>query len=135
MSIRQGNSPRSRITQRIWPASRCGPQSHGRTGEEEANQAAAPAPQAAADGQQCDDGSSARYLLALRWSWLTGRCCSEIEIHTRLLTITPEQAASIELVSCRELPATSKMLLERAGSKSRRRDAGSNVPNVSTDVG
>src|SRR5262249_31543824 len=39
-SIRQGDSPRSRITQRIWPASRCGPQSHrGRAGEEEANQA------------------------------------------------------------------------------------------------
>src|SRR5262249_23394931 len=46
MSIRQGNSPRSRITQRIWPASRCGPQSH-RGGTEEANQAAAPAPRAA----------------------------------------------------------------------------------------
>ena len=27
-SIRQRNSLRSRITQRIWPASRCGPQSH-----------------------------------------------------------------------------------------------------------
>jgi len=35
------------------------------------------------------------------------------------LTITPEQTPSIELVSCRELLATSKMLLERAGSKSK----------------
>ena len=35
------------------------------------------------------------------------------------LTITPEQAPSIELVSCRELLATSKRLLERAGSKSK----------------
>jgi len=35
------------------------------------------------------------------------------------LTITPEQIAGIELVSCRELLATSKMLLEGAGSKSK----------------
>jgi hypothetical protein len=35
------------------------------------------------------------------------------------LTITPEQTPGIELVSCRELRATSKMLLERAGSKSK----------------
>jgi hypothetical protein len=31
-------------------------------------------------------GSSARYLLALRWSWMTGRFCAEIEIRTRLLS-------------------------------------------------
>jgi hypothetical protein len=35
------------------------------------------------------------------------------------LTITPEQTAHIELVSCRELLATSKMLSHRAGSKSK----------------
>jgi len=35
------------------------------------------------------------------------------------LTITPGQTAGIELVSCRELLATSKMLLERAASKSK----------------
>jgi hypothetical protein len=35
------------------------------------------------------------------------------------LTITPEQTPGIELVSCRELLATSKMLLQRAGSKSK----------------
>jgi hypothetical protein len=35
------------------------------------------------------------------------------------LTITPEQTADIELVSCRELLATSKMLLGGAGSKSK----------------
>ena len=35
------------------------------------------------------------------------------------LTITPELNASIELVSCRELVATSKRLLHRAGSKSK----------------
>jgi hypothetical protein len=35
------------------------------------------------------------------------------------LTITPEQTAHIELVSCRELLATSKMLLHRASSKSK----------------
>src|SRR5262249_37442237 len=27
-SIRQGNSPRSKVTRRIWPPSRCGPPSH-----------------------------------------------------------------------------------------------------------
>src|SRR5262245_15798159 len=59
MSIRQGNSPRSRITQRIWPASRCGPQSH-RGGTEEANQAAAPAPQAATSPRR-------------RWTAMRGR--------------------------------------------------------------
>jgi hypothetical protein len=32
------------------------------------------------------DRSSARYLLALRWSWMTGRYCAEIEIRTRLLS-------------------------------------------------
>src|SRR5262249_35926409 len=33
--FKQGSLPRSRSTQRIWPASRCGPQSHrGRAGEE-----------------------------------------------------------------------------------------------------
>ena len=31
-------------------------------------------------------GSSARYLLARRWSWMTGRCCAETEIRTRLLS-------------------------------------------------
>jgi hypothetical protein len=35
------------------------------------------------------------------------------------LTITPELNASIELASCRELVATSKRLLHRAGSKSK----------------
>ena len=35
------------------------------------------------------------------------------------LTITPEQTPGIEMVSCRELLATSKMLLQRAGSKSK----------------
>src|SRR5215831_11284767 len=35
------------------------------------------------------------------------------------LTITPEQTPGIELVSCRELLATSKMLLESTGSKSK----------------
>src|SRR6516162_8770358 len=35
------------------------------------------------------------------------------------LTIPPEPNAGIELLSCRELLATSKMLLERAGSKSK----------------
>jgi hypothetical protein len=35
------------------------------------------------------------------------------------LTITPEQTARIDWVSCRELLATSKMLLHRAGSKSK----------------
>jgi hypothetical protein len=35
------------------------------------------------------------------------------------LTITPEQTARIEWVSCRELLATSKMLLQGAGSKSK----------------
>jgi len=35
------------------------------------------------------------------------------------LTITPEQTAHIELVNCRELLATSKMLSHRAGSKSK----------------
>ena len=35
------------------------------------------------------------------------------------LTITPEQTPGIELVSCRELLTTSKMLMERAGSKSK----------------
>jgi hypothetical protein len=35
------------------------------------------------------------------------------------LTITPELNASIELVSCRELVATSKRLLHSAGSKSK----------------
>jgi hypothetical protein len=35
------------------------------------------------------------------------------------LTIMPEQTAGIELVSCRALLATSKMLLEGAGSKSK----------------
>jgi hypothetical protein len=35
------------------------------------------------------------------------------------LTITPELNATIELVSCRELVATSKRLLHRAGSKSK----------------
>ena len=35
------------------------------------------------------------------------------------LAITPEQSAGIELISCRELLATSKMLLEGAGSKSK----------------
>jgi hypothetical protein len=35
------------------------------------------------------------------------------------LTITPEQTAHIELVSCRELLATSKMLSHRAGSRSK----------------
>lgn len=35
------------------------------------------------------------------------------------LTIPPESTAGIELVSCRELLATSKMLLDRAGSKSK----------------
>ncbi len=35
------------------------------------------------------------------------------------LAITPEQTASIELVSCGELLATSKTLLERAGSRSK----------------
>jgi hypothetical protein len=34
-------------------------------------------------------------------------------------SIPPEPNADIELVSCRELLATSKMLLERAGSKSK----------------
>jgi hypothetical protein len=29
-------------------------------------------------------GSSAHYLMALRWSWMIGRCCAEI-IRTRLL--------------------------------------------------
>ena len=33
------------------------------------------------------------------------------------LTITPEQTAGIELVSCRELLATSKMLLEGGGEQ------------------
>jgi hypothetical protein len=32
-------------------------------------------------------------------------------------SISPEQNADIELLSCRELLAASKMLLERAGSK------------------
>ena len=49
------------------------------------------------------------------------------------LTITPEQTAGIELVSCRELLATSKIWRGRA-ARARRRDVGSNVPNVSTDV-
>jgi hypothetical protein len=35
------------------------------------------------------------------------------------LAITPEQSAGIELISCRELLATSKMLLEGARSKSK----------------
>src|SRR5262249_9712348 len=44
-SIRQGNSPRSRITQRVWPASRCGPQPHPKVcelGGRLAQRAAAP---------------------------------------------------------------------------------------------
>jgi hypothetical protein len=36
-----------------------------------------------------------------------------------LLSITPEPNFDIELVSCRELLATSKMLLERAGGKTK----------------
>ena len=32
------------------------------------------------------DRSSARYLMALRWSWMIGRCCAETEIRTRLLS-------------------------------------------------
>src|SRR5262249_32896075 len=43
--------------------------------------------------------------------------CRDRNSHS--LTITPEQIAGIELVSCRELLATSKMLLEGAGSKSK----------------
>ena len=35
------------------------------------------------------------------------------------IPIPPEPNAGIELLSCRELLATSKMLLERAGSKSK----------------
>jgi hypothetical protein len=31
-------------------------------------------------------GSSARYLSARRWSWMTGRRCAEIEIRTHLLS-------------------------------------------------
>jgi hypothetical protein len=50
------------------------------------------------------DGSSCRYAAT--------------EIHTCSF-VPPELSASIELVSCRELLAASKMLLHRAGSKSK----------------
>jgi hypothetical protein len=62
-------------------------------------------------------GSSARYLLALRRSWMWEALCRDGNSYSR--TIPPESNAGIELVSCRELLATSKMLLERAGSKSK----------------
>ena len=39
--------------------------------------------------------------------------------HSYSISIPPDLNAGIELVSCRELLATSKMLLHRAGSKSR----------------
>jgi hypothetical protein len=42
------------------------------------------------------------------------------------LRIPPEVNADIELVSCRELVATSKRLLSSAGARARRRAAGSN---------
>jgi hypothetical protein len=39
--------------------------------------------------------------------------------HSYSISIPPDLNAGIELVSCRELLATSKMLLHRAGSKSK----------------
>jgi hypothetical protein len=39
--------------------------------------------------------------------------------HSYSISIPPDLYAGIELVSCRELLATSKMLLHRAGSKSK----------------
>jgi hypothetical protein len=39
--------------------------------------------------------------------------------HSYSISIPPDLNAGIELVSCRELLATSKMLLHRAGSKTK----------------
>ena len=61
---------------------------------------------------------SAHYLMALRRGWITGRCCAKTEIRYSL-RIPPEVNADIELVSCRELVATSKRLLNSSGSKSK----------------
>ena len=49
------------------------------------------------------------------------------------LTITPKQTPGTELVSCREL-LQAKCFWRGRAARARRRDAGSNVPNVSTDV-
>jgi hypothetical protein len=82
--------------------------------------------------------TTAGYATALYWPWLNqiyeAYCVARDSVRTRLrlvrylelfrtgratLTITPEQTAHIELVSCRDLLATSKMLSHRAGSKSK----------------
>jgi len=71
--------------------------------------------------------------LALRWSWMTGRCCAEIEIRTRLLSRRNRPQASNwwVVVNCWR---QAKCFWRGQAARARRRDAGSNVPNVSTDV-
>jgi|SRR6266436_9735591 hypothetical protein len=54
--------------------------------------------------------------------------------HQDSLSIPAKTNADIELVSCRELLATSKMLLERGGQQDQSEAARSNVLSVSADV-
>jgi hypothetical protein len=56
----------------------------------------------------CRPTLSARCLSVQNWDWMSGRRYAATKIRTRLLS---RQIVGIELISCRELLATRKLLL------------------------
>jgi hypothetical protein len=68
--------------------------------------------------EKCDQGHPHVIYRQQNWVWMREALCRDRNSY--LFILPPELSAGIELLSCRELLATSKILLHRAGSKRRR---------------